>query len=70
MGDKVETGQLIYTVFDTQWLPALKAGDKERVPTNRFFVVRLSVLNSGGAETTECARDLDANVEVGIARLE
>lgn len=52
MGDKVETGQLIYTVFDTQWLPALKAGDKERVPANRFFVVRLSVLNSGGAETT------------------
>lgn len=52
MGDKAETGPLIYTVFDTQWLPALKSADKDRVPVNRFFVVRLSVLNSGGAETT------------------
>jgi hypothetical protein len=52
MGDKAEVGPLIYTVFDTQWMPALKSGDKDRVPANRFFLVRLSVLNGGGGDTT------------------
>lgn len=52
MGDRAEVGPLIYTVFDTQWMPALKSGDKDRVPANRFFLVRLSVLNGGSADTT------------------
>jgi len=51
MGDKAETGHLMYVVFATAWLPQLKSGDNDRVPANRFFLVRVSVLNGGGYDT-------------------
>jgi len=50
MGTRVETGHLIYTVFETEWLPQIGAGDTARVPKNRFFLVRLSAINSGSEE--------------------
>ncbi|HUB82382.1 MAG TPA: hypothetical protein VMB03_26475 [Bryobacteraceae bacterium] len=50
IGSRVEMGHLIYTVFETQWLPQLGAGDTARVPQHRFFVVRLSAVNSGSEE--------------------
>lgn len=50
VGSRVEAGHLIYTVFETQWLPQIGAGDTARVPKNRFFLIRLSAVNSGSEE--------------------
>jgi hypothetical protein len=50
MGSRVEAGHLVYTVFETQWLPQIGGGDTARVPKNRFFVIRLSAVNSGSEE--------------------
>jgi hypothetical protein len=50
MGSRVEVGHLIYTVFETEWLPQIGAGDTARVPQHRFFLVRLSAVNSGSEE--------------------
>jgi hypothetical protein len=49
-GSRVETGHLVYTVFETQWLPQLGAGDSARVPKNRFFLIRITAVNSGSEE--------------------
>jgi len=50
IGSRVEVGHLIYTVFETEWLPQIGAGDTARVPAKRFFLVRLSAVNSGSEE--------------------
>ncbi len=50
MGDKVYLGKLIYTVFETQYLTQLGEGLKARAPQNRFFLVRLSVVNGANSE--------------------
>lgn len=50
VGSRVEAGHLIYTVFETQWLPQIGAGDTARVPKNRFFLVRFTAVNSGSEE--------------------
>jgi hypothetical protein len=50
LGSRVEAGHLIYTVFETQWLPQLGAGDTARVPKKRFFLIRLTAVNSGSEE--------------------
>lgn len=50
LGDRAQAGSLIYVVFDTQWKTELDTGVVPRVPANRFFLVRLSILNSGNAE--------------------
>jgi hypothetical protein len=50
MGQKVGTGHLIYTVFETQWLTEIGQGPSARLPEHRFFVVRMSAVNSGGSE--------------------
>lgn len=49
LGDRVEMGHIIYTVFDTQWLTKAGDGMDARIPQNRYFVVRLSAANSGNA---------------------
>ena len=46
MGEKVTVGHIVYTVFETQWLTHIGAGTDARVPQHRFFLVRLSALNS------------------------
>jgi hypothetical protein len=51
MGERIPLGHLIYTVFDRQWLPQVGDGVDARVPQNRFYQVRISVLNSGGASS-------------------
>jgi hypothetical protein len=51
LGQQIGLGHLIYTVFETQWLPQIGQGASARVPQHRFFVVRLSVVNSGGSES-------------------
>jgi len=50
MGSRVEVGHLVYTVFETEWMPQIGAGDTARVPKNRFFLVRLSAVNSGSEQ--------------------
>jgi hypothetical protein len=47
MGEKAQVGSLIYTVFDSKW--ELSLGDQvtPRVPTNRFFILNVSVVNGG-----------------------
>jgi len=50
MGEKVTLGQIIYTVYETQWLPQLGEGPAARVPQHRFFLVRMTAVNSGSAE--------------------
>jgi hypothetical protein len=50
MGQRVELGHIIYTVFETQWLTQIGEGPSARIPQNRFFLVRISAVNSGGTE--------------------
>jgi hypothetical protein len=50
MGERAQIGSLIYTVLDTQWAVSLGEGPGARVPANRFFMVNMSVVNSGGRE--------------------
>jgi hypothetical protein len=50
LGTRVEAGHLIYTVYETQWLPQLGTGDAARVPKGRFFLIRLAAVNSGSEE--------------------
>ena len=50
MGEKVTLGPFIYNVFETQWLTQLGDEVTPRLPQHRFFVVRVSILNSGGTE--------------------
>jgi hypothetical protein len=50
MGERVDVGSLVYNVFDTQWKPQLGEGTDARVPKDRFFLVHLSVVNSGSSD--------------------
>jgi hypothetical protein len=50
MGERVEVGRLVYTVFETRWLTQIGEGPAARVPQNRFFLVRMSVSNTGDGE--------------------
>jgi hypothetical protein len=47
MGERAQVGALIYNVFETQWHVTLGEGPSPRVPTGRFLLVRMSVVNSG-----------------------
>jgi hypothetical protein len=46
MGEKITLGHIVYVVFETQWLTHIGEGVDARVPQHRFFLVRLSALNS------------------------
>jgi hypothetical protein len=50
MGDQVLLGGLAYNVYDSRWLTHLGEGAGARVPENRFFLVRVSIANSGSSE--------------------
>jgi hypothetical protein len=50
LGDKVQTGPLIYNVLDTKWRPQIGEGAASRIPEHRFLIVRLTVTNSGAQE--------------------
>src|SRR5580765_5710361 len=52
MGEKVQLGKMIYTVFETQWLTHLGDAATGRVPQHRFLLVRFSAVNSGSEEIT------------------
>ncbi len=50
MGERVSLGNMSYTVFERQWQTQFGAGLDARVPQNRFFLLRISAINGGGAE--------------------
>jgi len=50
MGERVTVGSLVYNVFDDQWKAKLGDGAEARVPKDRFFLIRLSVVNGGSGE--------------------
>jgi hypothetical protein len=50
MGDRVQLGHLIYTVFETQWMTQLGDGANQRVPQHRYFLVRMSITNGGASD--------------------
>jgi hypothetical protein len=50
LGEKAELGHIIYTVYETQWLPQFGGGHAARVPQHRFFLVRMTAVNSSGAD--------------------
>ena len=49
MGDRINLGHIVYQVFEMQWKPVLGEGPDVRIPQNRFFILRFSATNSGGA---------------------
>src|SRR5262245_61680857 len=49
MGERVQVGPLIYTVFEADWRTQLGDGHQPRVPDRRFLIVHLTATN-GGAE--------------------
>lgn len=51
MGDRVELGHLVYTVFETRWASQLGDGPTARVPQpqHRFFLIRMNVGNTASA---------------------
>ena len=50
MGERVQLGRLIYTVFETQWFTHLGEGPNARVPQRRYMLLRVSITNSGASE--------------------
>jgi hypothetical protein len=52
MGERIEVGPLIYNVFEARWMPQLGQGAGARVPSHRFFLVRLNIVNSGSKPVT------------------
>ena len=45
MGERIALGQIVYVVYETQWLTHLGDPPDSRVPQNRFFMIRLSAVN-------------------------
>jgi hypothetical protein len=50
LGEKAELGHIIYTVYETQWMPQFGNGPTARVPQHRFYLVRMAAVNSSGAD--------------------
>jgi hypothetical protein len=50
LGERIALGHLVYVVFETQWLTQIGEGVDARVPQHRFFLVRLSTVNSLGSD--------------------
>ena len=50
MGERITLGHIVYVVFETQWLTHIGEGADARVPQHRFFLVRMSAVNSYGSD--------------------
>jgi hypothetical protein len=50
LGEKAQLGRLSYTVFETQWLTHIGDGATARIPENRYFLVRLAVVNGASQD--------------------
>jgi hypothetical protein len=52
IGERVQTGPLVYDVFETRWSMTLGPQATPRVPAKHFVVVRVAITNAGATETT------------------
>jgi len=52
MGERIQLGHIVYLVFETQWMTHIGEGPDARVPQHRFFLVRLSAVNSSNADVS------------------
>jgi hypothetical protein len=59
MGERATAGHIVYKVFETQWLTHIGQGADARIPQHRFFVVRLSAVNSLGSDVSVPAFTLE-----------
>lgn len=50
LGERIELGHIVYVVFETQWLTQIGELPDARIPQNRFFLVRMSAVNSAGTD--------------------
>jgi hypothetical protein len=50
LGEQAELGHIIYTVYETQWMPQFGNGPTARVPQHRFFLVRMAAVNSSAVD--------------------
>ena len=50
LGERITLGHIVYVVFETQWLTHIGEGTDARIPQHRFFLVRLSAVNSLSTE--------------------
>ncbi|HTS63321.1 MAG TPA: hypothetical protein VMH28_14945 [Candidatus Acidoferrales bacterium] len=48
MGEKVQLGHIAYQVFETRWMTHLGEGADTRLPQQRFFLIRMTAVNSAG----------------------
>jgi len=53
IGERAQVGPLIYNVYEMQYMVNIGEGADTRVPNNRFLVVHVSVVNSGGASADQ-----------------
>lgn len=51
MGEATQVGVLVYTILEADWLTHL-AGEVERIPKDRYIVVRMTIQNAGSKEAT------------------
>ncbi len=47
MGDRVQVGNLIYTVMETNWKSQLTDDPASTAPRNRFLIVKMTITNAG-----------------------
>jgi hypothetical protein len=52
MGEKVRVGSLTYSVVDATWKGELGEGYQIRTPSQRFFLVTISVTNGGSGDVS------------------
>jgi hypothetical protein len=50
LGERATVGHLNYTVFERQWHTEFGSGPDARLPQNRFYLLRISVVNSSGGD--------------------
>jgi hypothetical protein len=50
LGEKATLGHIVYTVYETQWVPQFGEGPSARIPQHRFFLVRMTAVNSSSAD--------------------
>lgn len=58
MGERVEVGRLIYTAVETEWLTQVGEPPQVKVPKDRFYLIRVSIANSGANDQVSPALSL------------
>jgi hypothetical protein len=52
VGERVAVGHIVYVVYETQWMTHLGDTPDARVPQSRFFLIRMSALNTSSGDVT------------------